>query len=140
MAVYPYMVHIVPSDIPSASSGTWTLAAASGALGGMSLTCSTTQNSYIEWPVLVAAGTYRITLVHGVGAAYGIYTVAVDGATVGTVDGYAAGTADDTVTQVSSVALAAGNHLLRLTMATKHPFSTNYTALLQHVALLRTAA
>ena len=136
----PYMVHIAPSDIPSASSGTWTLAVASGALGGMSLTCATTQNSYIEWPILVAAGTYRLTMVHGVGAAYGIYTVSSDGATIGTVDGYAAGTADDTVTQVSSLAFTAGRHLLRFTMATKHASSTNYTALLQAVGLLRTGA
>lgn len=140
MATLPYMVHIAPSDIPSASSGTWSLSVESANLGGMQLSSAGVQNSYIEWPFLCAAGTYRLTLAHVGAANRGIYTPTIDGVAISTIDGYTASTTRNVVGQVSDIALAAGNHLLRFTMATKNGSSSGYLGGIQHVALLRVSA
>lgn len=138
MATSSYMEHIVPSDLPSASSGSWTISAGSAYLGGQYLMSGATQNDYVEWPITTAAGTWRLTLIHGQGPSYGIFTVSIDGVSIGTIDSYAAGTADDAAPQISGVAITAGNHLLRFTMATKHASASAYRGLIQHVSLLRT--
>ena len=140
MATLPYSVFIAPSDIPSASSGTWTLSVQSTMLGGMKILGPNTQNSYIEWPVLVAAGTYRLTLVYPKNNDYGIVTVALDGATLGTIDEYAASGSANSVTQISDIAITAGLHLLRFTMATKNASSGAYHGNIQAISLLRTGA
>lgn len=135
----PYMAHIKPSDVPYASSGTWTLAASSGSLGGMQLQ-ATTQNAYREYSVAVAAGTYRLTVIYERGTNRGIQTWTLDGATIATIDGYHASGTDDIVSQTSSIAITAGNHLLRVTVADKNASSSGYTCTLQHISLLRTGA
>lgn len=137
MSTLPYMAHIKPSDVPYASSGTWTLSAQSVQLGGMRL-ASSAQNDYIEWPVLLAAGTYRFTLIYSTAASAGIYTVTLDGATIATIDSYAGSGSNNVVTQASGIAVTAGNHLLRITMADKNASSSGYAAYWNHITLMRT--
>jgi hypothetical protein len=105
----------------------------------MRLLSLTTQNNYIEWPILVAGGTCRLTMVHVKGTDYGIFTAAIDETSVGTIDGFAASSANN-ATQVADIPITAGRHLLRFTLATKAGGSSNYSGAIQAISLLRTGA
>lgn len=136
MSYYPYMAHIKPSDVPYASSGTWILSASSIKLGGLQFEAQT-QNAYVEWSVYLSAGTYRLTVIYERGSNRGIQTWAIDGTSVATIDGYGPQT-QNVVSQTSGIVLTAGNHLVRVTTATKNASSTGYFCTLQHISLLRT--
>lgn len=97
------------------------------------------QNSYIEYEVPLAPGTWTIDLFHRTGPNRGIYTLSLDGTNVGTVDGYNASALNQR-TSVAGVTVAAGGvKALRVTMATKNASSTAYVGLLSAVVLIRTA-
>jgi hypothetical protein len=83
------------------------------------------------------AGLYDVATVQTLAPDYGISTLAIDGAPVGSpLDGYHAGSvvitppADD-----GQVQLAAGSHTLTLTVTGKNPASSNYLAGLDYLEL-----
>jgi hypothetical protein len=82
-------------------------------------------------------GTFDMTTVQTLAPDYGISTLAVDGTTVGTpVDGYHAGSVAITpVTDDGQLQLAAGRHLLTLTVTGKNAASSNYLAGLDYLSL-----
>lgn len=137
MSTLPYMAHIKPSDVPSASSGTWTLTTYSAGLGGQYIISNDVQGNYREYSVPLAVGTYRLTIIYSQGPTRGIGTLKVNGTTVGTADMYSGGMSN-VVTQVSGIALTAGNHLVRVAMDSKNASSSGYVGLIQHISLLRT--
>lgn len=98
------------------------------------------QNAEVGWDVILAAGTWTITIGHAENTSYGIYTVSLDGSSVGTVDGYNASATSNVVDTITGVTVATtGKKRLLLKMATKNASSTNYDAVLYFVSLTRTA-
>ena len=105
------------------------------------------QNSYIEYDIALAAGTYSFEFVHMRTANNGIYHVTIDGAaptTYGgdadTFDGYAASDTADVRSTITGVVLpTAKTYRVRLTIASKNASSGNYGARLQGLAWSKTA-
>lgn len=97
------------------------------------------QNAAITWPFVSAAGIFEIDLFHLAGANRGIYTIQIDGITVGTLDGYAAAGAQ-LVSALTGVSIpSTGAHTITLLMATKNGSSSSYFAVASEIILTKTA-
>ena len=120
------------------SSGIWTVTPSSGAIFGGTILSSGQQNEYAEWNISVVPGTYELTLLHTEANNRGIYTVSIDGTSVGTIDGYAVSVAG-VFDRISSIAIATAGYVpIRFTMATRNASSSNYYASISGFTLTRT--
>jgi hypothetical protein len=101
-----------------------------------------TQNCFLEWAVLVAAGTYTLRTAWRSGIDSAIVSISIDGgAALGTtIDQYAATAASNNVTDITSIVLTAGRHTIRYTGATKNASSTSFRIILHGFSLTRTGA
>ena len=121
----------------SATSGVWTITLGSQPFGGV-VASAGTQNEYAEWSASVVPGTYTFSILHDVDNNRGIYTVAIDGTDVGTIDGYAAAAAAAHDTIASITLTQAGVVPIRLTMATRNGSSSNFFGSISGITLTRT--
>ena len=120
---------------PLASVGTWS--ANQGAFFfGYRITNTGTQNDYVEWEVSLAQGCWNLDFFHDVGTNRGIYTVSLDGVTVGSVDGYA-GSGANAKTTVPVQVTRRGTQKLRVTLATKNASSSSYVGAIHGLGLSR---
>ena len=137
---YPHQVW-VPVLFPSATSGTWTRGLESNQYSYHRYLSSGAQNEYIEWPVLLASGTWRLDMQIRTDTNRGIATAALDGSSIGTMDGYAGVGANLVIQSITGITVASeGVQTLRLTMATKHASSSAYYLTLSMLVLTRTGA
>lgn len=118
---------------------------ASAYFGGYVETDNSNQNNRIEFQVCLRGGTWRLDAAGLTGSDYGISTVTLEGATIGTLDWYSATTPVYNVIQsiasFSVPALPIGNfQQLALTQATKNASSSAYRAKLIYIALQRTGS
>jgi hypothetical protein len=97
------------------------------------------QNATISWDVDLSAGTWNIGIAHVKGTNRGIFTVAIDAVTVGTVDAYNGSpvVAFDAVTAVAVT--VSGKHRVTLTMATKNASASSYFGTPSYLTFQRTA-
>lgn len=101
---------------------------------------SASQNDEIGWDFYLAAGTWEFWLLHITNNNRGIYTVTLDGASVGTVDGYSSGSVTYVESQIAGhVVASAGVKRLLLKMSTKNASSSAYIGSIQLVGMRRTA-
>lgn len=149
----PWLVDIIPMiSEPSATTGTWTLTGgfseavtypfgrnyATGNNVPVAL-ISAAQNDAISWKIVLSAGTWDIHLHVRKSTNTGIFTVKIDGASVGTADSYAAAAAYGKIS-VTGVSVASdGVKTLQLLMATKNASSSGYLGELFGISLRRTA-
>lgn len=98
------------------------------------------QNAYAEWPISVAAGTYTLSLSALGGPNNGIFTITIDGNSVGTIDTYNVSANVLVISDATGIAITAGTHALRVTMATKNASSGNYQSRVSGIILTRTGA
>lgn len=96
-------------------------------------------NDGLYWNVLLAAGTYTLNIACQKDINRGIYTVSLDGTTIATLDAYAAGTTQATLTQTGIVVAAAGLYQLRIIAASKNGSSAAYGIDLSAIHLVKTA-
>lgn len=126
------------------SVGTWARVQSSSYLGGGIWGGGTvTQNDEYTMDVWLDAGTYKFCLVHYQDADRGITTIYLDGASVGTIDSYAAaaGSLAGTYSEVTGITVAtAGVKTLKLAVPTKNASSTNYRMNHYSLAWIRTGA
>lgn len=142
----PWLVQIdAPWMTPNAQLN-WTVLLGENVLptsGYMGVQSSGAQNDYIEFKVLLGAGTWEISWMNYKAANTGIFTVSIDGGSVGTVDGYNGSTLAPAISTISSVSISdtggSAVHLLRFTMATKNGSSSGYYGNLYSVQMRRTA-
>jgi hypothetical protein len=110
------------------------------ALGGYAL--SSAQNDFIEYDVLLEAGTYELVLIHHRHTTRGIYTVTMDGgSSLGTIDGYNAGGGLATRSTITGIVVGTtAIHRFRFAMLTKNGSSSNYLGTPNAFTLTRTGA
>jgi len=93
---------------------------------------------YDEYDVALAAGTWELALEGYVGASLGRVAVSLDGAQVGIIDQWTAGsTLAARLTLPAITVRQGGVHTLRLTVAAKNPSSAGTAVRLAHVSLTR---
>jgi len=154
--VEPWLVDIIPmiSD-PDATTGTWALlgmvnsdnityplvvAANPNSVGPVFLyNSSTAQNDAISWKVGLSAGTWNITIHCRKSTNTGIFTVNLDGASVGTVDSYGAAVAYGKISVTGFSVPTSGAHVVQLKMATKNASSSGYLGEIMAISLRRTS-
>jgi hypothetical protein len=148
----PWLVDILPTiSERSAAVGTWTFASyndnttwpfvgSTGAgAGGTGLQSDGAQNSAVKWKIVLSAGTWDVHIHCRKSSNTGIFTVKIAGASVGTVDSYAASAAYAKVS-VTGVSVAAdGAQDFELVMATKNVSSSAYYGEIFAISLRRTS-
>lgn len=98
------------------------------------------QNAEINFDIVLAAGTWTIELLYYKDSNLGIYTVQLDGVTVGTVDSYSGGFIKNVRSSIAGITVTtSGKKRLRITNPTKNASATAYFLNLQHIQLRRTA-
>lgn len=154
--VEPWLVDILPTiSDPDASTGTWVLlgmvnsdnityplvvAANPNSVGPVFLyNSSAAQNDAISWKLALSAGTWNITIHCRKSSNTGIFTVNLDGASMGTVDSYAAAAAYGKLTVTGWSVPTSGAHVVQLKMATKNGSSSGYLGEIMAISLRRTA-
>jgi hypothetical protein len=87
------------------------------------------------------AGTWTLKLLYTASNGGGIFTVSVDGSSIGTIDSYNGSTTYNNVGTIAGWTVAtAGVYALNLKMATKHASSSSYFGFVQAIAAYRTGA
>jgi hypothetical protein len=98
------------------------------------------QSGYAEYDVVLARGTWTIEIVHQKQFGNGIYTLQLNGATVGTIDSYSASTVDNARAQITGVVVDyTSKYRLRITNPTKNASASNYFLRYHHIQFKRTA-
>jgi hypothetical protein len=139
--VDPWMVDINVFATPAANTN-WNALSGNDStwLFGYLLQSSGAQNAEASWPVSLSAGTWTIEFMSRKSTNIGIYTVSIDGVSVGTVDGYAASPASNQRSSITGIAVTpSGVKTLNFKMATKNASSSSYFGNLAYIRLLRTA-
>lgn len=125
----------------SANTNWSTIAADTAGIGNGYRLSTGAQNATVSFEVYLGVGTWEIDLMYAKGGNMGIITVAVGGATEGTVDAYAAsGTRNHIATITPVDVVTAGIKTITLTMATKNASSSNYYGQIQHIQVRRPLA
>lgn len=96
------------------------------------------QNHSISFDFACGAGTFSLELYHLPFNNRGIYTIQVDGVSVGTIDGYATSLSPQRGI-LTGLVLTAGQHTVTLLMATKNASSSSYVGMVDKILLTRTA-
>ena len=97
------------------------------------------QNDSISFDFACNAGTHTLEFFHLPFQNRGIYTLRIDGSTIGTIDGYATGLVP-TRSLLSGITIGtAGQHTLTVLMATKNASSSAYMGMMDHAVLTQTA-
>jgi hypothetical protein len=145
----PWNFHIDPAQDPDATVGEWELVAHAqpGAApffpnGGVGITnglTSPAQNDEIAWDVILAAGTWTIALWLRKSTNVGIYTVEIDGSSVGTLDGYNASALAARMALTGVSVAATGKKRFSLAMLTKNASSSGYVGDVKLITFRRTA-
>jgi len=130
-------------SVQIATVGAWTPTyldnTATGNFAGWVNISDGTQNDAITFDFACNAGTYQLDFYHLPFNNRGIYTIKIDGSTVGTVDGYA-GSLIPVFGTITGISIAsAGQHTLTIVMATKNASSSGYTGMMDHAVLTQTA-
>lgn len=138
----PQIVNVPAIVIPTASTGGRSFSADSTSVfGGYAYGTTFTQNNYLEWSVVLTAGTYTLVTVYAKNSDAGIATIAVNGSNLATtVDGYAATFTRNNLSTITGLTITAGTNTIRYTAATKNASSSNYTWYYHGFALTRTGA
>jgi hypothetical protein len=142
--ILPWHIPVPVEMKPDTTIGTWVLVndiTNNYANGGTRLTVASgpAQNDEVAWDVILAAGTWELTVHHRKSSNVGIYTCTIGSISAGTFDGYNASAARGENTLTGIVVPTAGKYRLKLKMATKNASSSGYVGNPQHISLRRTA-
>jgi len=101
---------------------------------------TTTQNSSITFNIMLAAGVWDMQTIHNSDSDQAIATFKLDGVTIGTIDHYAGGFANNVRASITSIQVAtSGKKVLTITNPTKNGSATGYGLRIQHIQFKRTA-
>jgi hypothetical protein len=144
--IFSRQIHMVADGVPSsvvAPVGVWTptylMASDTGGVwSGWINISDSAQNDSISFDLACGAGTYTLELLHLAYLNRGIYTIKIDGVTVGSIDGYNTALTP-TRGLLTGVVIAAGQHTVTLLMATQNASASGYVGLIERLTLTRTA-
>lgn len=119
--------------------GTWARANVNTFLGMGYIASSGAQNDEATWDTWLDGGTWKIALVHTQDTNRGIYNLQLNGASQGTIDGYAAATTANVYSELTGLSVSTGLKTLKMLMATKNASASSYFATPQSIALIKTA-
>lgn len=142
--VLPWTITLVPllgAQDAGVKVGTWANTVdATSLLNGWISNSSLAQHDEIGWHVPLAAGTWTFSLLYRKSQGSAIYTVLVDGVSVGTIDSYNATTAVNQLASIAGITIATnGKHLVSVKAETRNGSSINWALAFGMIQLRRTA-
>ena len=138
--LYPWTIDIDPLTTAATQTNFSTRQLDTLQVDAAYLTSSGAQNAEVGWDVVLAAGTWTISLLGLKTTSAGIITASLDASDVGTIDQYNGSTSYNQLQTITSISVAAtGKKRLLLKVATKNASSSSYTAYITKLRLLRTA-
>jgi hypothetical protein len=140
IALPGYSVFITPWTGSKANNNMGLRFQDSGVVGGgyLGLGDDSSGAAFVEWDVWLDVGTYKIVLIYRKGADLAIATFKFNGVSQGTIDMYAAVTADNTYAELTGIIVASGLKTFRLENPTKNASSTNFHVAIESIAIIRT--
>lgn len=138
----PWHIELLPIGTTPVANTNWpgTYVQDTQCAYGGTMNSASNQNDEVSFDVVLAAGTWTFQLLHLANTDAGIYTVQLDGVTVGTIDGYVASITKNVISVVSGISVATtGKKRLKLKMATKNGSSSSYKGRIQKIEFQRTA-
>lgn len=137
--VYPSQV-IVPVLFYASSNGAVSKGVDATQLGNQRLILPNDNTAYVEYPVLLQAGTWRLDAISDKANTRAILTFSIDGVSVGTQDAYAASPSANFEASVTGIVVAAtGVKTLRVSNPTKNASSSGYAGVLSQLVMRKTA-
>lgn len=125
---HPRAIDIIP--LFSTGNTNWDNLLASGTTAmpnGYDMYSTGAQNASRWWDLELAAGQWDVDVLHYISVQEGIYSVQLDGITLGSFDGYNAGGTVAGVRNIVRITVpSTGVHRLALTMLSKNASSSNY--------------
>lgn len=136
----PSRIDIIPFGYWGMSAGAEPLRTqASGCLSGGELEQSSNAANEVGWYVPLTAGTWALDVIYWQYTNSAIFTVSIDGTTVGTIDTYGASTANVVGTITGITVASSKMALVKFAASTKNASSTGYAVRISHIALRKTA-
>jgi len=102
-------------------------------------TSDTAQNDSITFDFICNAGTHTLEFFHLPFMNRGIYTLQIDGTTIGTVDGFSNSLVPTRAVLTGIVVSTSGQHTFTILMATKNASSSAYMGMVERAVLTQTA-
>lgn len=133
----PNGVLSVPLRYQSDTNDTTVLAAGNSYVNGFAYRVASAQGKYCEYELFFPAGTYSVFATGVKASGYGIATLSIDGASVATLDFYAASTAANSVVSATGISIAGGKRSLRISAATKNASSGGYVLNLSDLVFVK---
>lgn len=128
----------------SVIAGTWVYQGANtgtGNGGGFSVQSNGAQNEEVTYKIFLNAGTYRCFVLADKDVNRGIYTITLNGSSIGTGDGYNGSRISDAKIDINAALVIATSavYTMNVKMATKNASSAGYYAVFRAVEFVRTA-
>lgn len=137
---FPSVVKLHPWAAPSSQSGSSSIALVAGRLYDAEFLNGGLVTDYLEWPVILAAGTWKLQVVGTQFTDAAILSWSLDGVVFGTIDQYAATAQIDVIQTITDIQVgSSGKKLLRVASSTKNASSSGFTARMTHISMLKTA-
>lgn len=140
-ALTPPMVQIAPAGDPINVAGTWQIGVDPNSIFGAYWLQSSLPavGDEMAWDVLLAAGVWRLEVIHLRQPNQAIYDVRLDGTVLTTIDGYAAALTYNIIRRVTGITVAAGGRKrLSVRVTGKNASSSNMYAQVSALQLTRT--
>lgn len=144
--LHPWIVDVNIIETSYTSQGNWVLGIDSATpnrllYAAWLVNLSGSVDDYIEWSnILLGPGTWKFKLRHSRDNNRGIYRVDLDGAGIGTIDGYASSATfnvQESLTHAALTTTVAQLHTLRLTVVSKNASSSSFYATPQWIQFER---
>ena len=137
---YPWLVDVDVFQTAIAQTNWDTNTLVASTIYGATKDSTGAQSAQIGFDVVLAAGTWTFELMHRRSTDRGIYTVALAGNDIGTIDGYVLATASNVRSTITGVNVREPvKQRLTLTMKTQNGSSSSFVGSIQHIQFRRTA-
>lgn len=138
--IYPKQIN-VPCLFPLATNGTIAGPALdTSQIGAGRLILSNDITAWVEYPVLLQTGTWKLDCVSDKGSSRGIGTFTLDGVSIGTADAYAVGSSANFMISITGISVTATKvFTLRVASLSKNASSSGYNFILSLLSMTRTA-
>lgn len=138
--LYPWLIQIQPFSPPKAQTNWATIGNSGGELYTFHLLSTGAQNAEITWDIVLAKGTWNITIIGQKNSDRGIISIQFDSVERATLDEYSDPYTPLSINTATGIVVPVTKKIeLKLKMATKNGSSSAYAGSTSLISLIRTA-
>ena len=138
-AVYPTQVR-ANEIFPKTTNGSFVQGVDTAQIGNQRFILNNDVTAYVEYQLLLQAGTWRLDCISDKGSSRGIGTFTIDGSAIGTADAYAAGASANYMIAFTGIVVAStAVATIRIATSSKNASSSGYTFVISQLVMTKTA-